>query len=325
MSLLARRPQAAPPLLSAPLAGSGSPARVWDLPPGGVRRALGGDGLRLHLGPYTVRLRTRLPELADMVERLYAAHALAEPDAFVDVEAEVRLAHGPRRWISPQAHFLRDSALLFQPQPRGHAPAMMEWGLNWCLSVAIHDRMVLHAAVIARDDGRAAILPAPPGSGKTTLCAGLVAAGWRLLSDELCLVSLEDGSLTPCPRPFNLKNRSIDVLRARLPDAVLGPPVTDTSKGLVRHMAPPVDSVLRAGEPARPAWVIFPTWRDGAAAAMEPLGRADAFLRLAGNCFNYNILGLTGFEALGRLTDAATPFAFTYSDLDDAVAAFDAL
>lgn len=201
----------------------------------------------------------------------------------------------------------------------------MEWGLNWCLSVGIHDQMVLHAAVIARDDGRAAILPAPPGSGKTTLCAGLVAAGWRLLSDELCLVALMDGALIPCPRPFNLKNRSIDIVRARLPDVALGPPVSDTSKGLVRHLAAPDNSVLRAEEPAYPAWLVFPTWSEGATTAMTPLGRADAFLRLARNCFNYNILGREGFMAVGRLIDATTPYAFTYSDLDDAIAAFDAL
>lgn len=91
------------------------------------------------------------------------------------------------------------------------------------------------------------------------------------------------------------------------------------------HMAPPAESVLRAGTPARPAWIVFPTWEKGAAARMEPLGRADTFLRLASNCFNYNVLGMTAFEALGRLTDAAEPFAFTYSDLDDAVATFDAL
>lgn len=58
---------------------------------------------------------------------------------------------------------------------------------------------------------------------------------------------------------------------------------------------------------------------------MTPLGRADAFLRLARNCFNYNILGREGFMAVGRLIDATTPYAFTYSDLDDAIAAFDAL
>ena len=42
----------------------------------------------------------------------------------------------------------------------------------------------------ARDD-RAVILPAPPGSGKSTLCAALVNRGWRLLSDELTLVDFD--------------------------------------------------------------------------------------------------------------------------------------
>jgi HprK-related kinase A len=324
MTLLGHSPASFLSPIASALAAHG-PQRVRDLSPDTLRLRLRTDGLPLRLGPYTVRLRTRLPELVDMVTHLYAAHALAPDAGFIDVEAEIRSAPGPRRWISPQVHFLRDSALLFQPQPRNHAPAMMEWGLNWCLSVAIHDVLVLHAAVVARDDGRAAILPAPPGAGKTTLCAGLVAAGWRLLSDELCLVSLADGRLLPCPRPFNLKNRSIDIVRDRFPQAAFGPAVHDTSKGRVQHMAPPDSSVLRSAEPARPAWVVFPTWRDGATAAMQPLGRADAFMRLAGNCFNYGILGLAAFEALGRLTDAATPATFLYSDLDDAVAAFAAL
>ena len=57
------------------------------------------------------------------------------------------------------------------------------------------------------------LLPAAPGSGKTTLCAGLSLRGWRLLSDEFGLIRPGTTDLVPVPRPMALKNESIDVIR----------------------------------------------------------------------------------------------------------------
>lgn len=297
-----------------------------DIAPAEARRMLAGEGLSLRVGPYAMHLTSGVPELADTLLRLYAAHPVEPPEAFHDIHAAIGPCGGPRRWISPQVRFRRDGEPLFQPQPRAHAPAVLEWGLNWCFSVAIHDHLVVHAAVVAREDGRAAILAAPPGAGKSTLCAGLVAAGWRLLSDELCMISLTDGSLLPVPRPLNLKNRSIDVVSARMPEAVFGPRIHGTSKGTIVQMAPPADSVRRAAEPARAAWIVFPRWRGGdGGCAMTPVGKGHAFMRLAENTFNYNVLGTTAFETLAAIIEDSAACDFTYSDLDDAVAAFAAL
>src|SRR3546814_3330456 len=87
---------------------------------------------------------------------------------------------------------------------------MLEWGLNWCIGLHGHRYLIIHAAAIERN-GLAVILPGAPGSGKSTLTAFLVHHGWRLLSDELALVSLHDGRLTALARPIGLKNRSIDL------------------------------------------------------------------------------------------------------------------
>jgi len=184
--------------------------------------------------------------------------------------------------------------------------------------------LIIHAAVVEKD-GCAAILPAPPGSGKSTLCAALVSQGWRLLSDELAMIRTIDGRLVPLPRPISLKNGSIDIIRRYAPQAILSRAVSDTTKGTVAHLKVPVDSIARAAEVARPAWVIFPKYEAGAAPLLEPISRARSFMRVAENAFNYSLLGASGFDALAGIIDASLSYQFTYSKLDDAIDIFSKL
>jgi HprK-related kinase A len=202
---------------------------------------------------------------------------------------------------------------------------MFEWGLNWCISSRAHRYLIIHAAVVEKN-GRAAILPAPPGSGKSTLCAALVGrGGWRLLSDELTLLRLDDGLIEPVPRPVSLKNGAIDVIGRYLPSPVFSRAVTDTVKGTVAHMKAPAASILRAHETAAPAWLIFPRYEAGVATLLEPVPRARAFMRVADNAFNYSVLGGRGFTALGRMIDEVDSHALSYSVLDEALDLFDRL
>ena len=49
-------------------------------------------------------------------------------------------------------------------------------------------------------------------------------------------------------------------------------------------------------------------------------------MQLADNAFNYSLHGRAGFDALARLIDSSTCFAFTYGGtLDDAVRTLEAL
>jgi HprK-related kinase A len=173
---------------------------------------------------------------------------------------------------------------------------------------------------VVEKNGLAAILPAPPGSGKSTLCAALVSkGGWRLLSDELALVRLDNGELMPLPRPVSLKNASIDIIQRYVPGSVFSPAVDDTVKGTVAHMKAPAGSVARANERARPAWIIFPKYQAGAATTVTPVAPARAFMDLAGNSFNYSLLGAEGFEAMAGLIERSASYQFSYSVLDDAI------
>jgi HprK-related kinase A len=285
---------------------------------------LRGPGLRLQTGPFISCIRSPLPALAVALARMYADYPVLEDDTPADFDVLLRRPRGLRRLVKPQVYFHYDGMEPFQPLPLAQLYPMFEWAMNWCVSSHAHSWLVIHAAVVEKE-GAAVILPAPPGSGKSTLCAALVARGWRLLSDELTLVRLNDGRIDPVPRPVSLKNASIDVIRAWAPEAQISPPVADTLKGTVAHMRPPGDSVTRAMEPAAPAWIVFPKWRAGAAAELVPVPQARAHLRLAENAFNYSLLGAAGFGAAAGLVDATRTFDFSYGALDDAMAVFERL
>lgn len=292
------------------------------------RRELGarlrGPGLRLQTGPFVTCIRSTLAPLIDGLGAMYADYPVLDDGALADFHVRLSGSRGLRRLVRPQVHFHYDGMAPFQPLPLAQVFPMFEWAMNWCVSSQAHSWLVIHAAVIEKG-GCAAILPAPPGSGKSTLCAALVNRGWRLLSDELTLVRLDDGRIDPLPRPVSLKNASIDIIRDYAPQAAFTRPVADTVKGTVAHMRASSDSVARALEPAQPAWIVFPQWRHNAPAALQAVPQARAHMRLAENAFNYSLLGEAGFQAVARLVGQARTFDFSYGRLDDAVAVFERL
>ena len=187
-----------------------------------------------------------------------------------------------------------------------------------------HQYLIIHAGVVEKN-GLAAILPAPPGSGKSTLTAGLVLSGWRLLSDELTLIDRKTGLIHPLPRPISLKNASIPIIRDFNSQAFINRASHDTAKGTVAHMCPPRESVRRQHEPARPGWVIFPKWRADAPAELTPRSRAETFIYLAQNAFNYSHLGVDGFRVGTQLIEQTDCYDFEYGQLDQAVITFNQL
>jgi len=282
------------------------------------------QGLAIEIGPYITRMHSTVASVAEGVQLLYADFPICEDGGFSDFHIAVKRPVSIRRWLSPQIDFYLDAMAPFKPLPLSQAFPMLEWGLNWCISNYDNQHLIIHAAVIEKD-GFAAILPAPPGAGKSTLCAGLVNRGWRLLSDEMTLISRRDGCIVPLPRPANLKNASIDVMRQFAPNAVFGREAKDTSKGTVAHMRAPAESVRRISETAIPAWVVFPKYEANASARLVSSPAAEAFIFLAENSFNYNVLRREGFDLLGGVIDSSDCYHFTYSNLDEAVEIFDAL
>lgn len=297
---------------------------VADLPTSELSQRLAGPGIALRTGAFVNVIQSQIPAVSEAIALLYSYHPLAESGGFADFHVSVRPATGVRRWLRRQVLFEFDGARPFKPLPFPQAFPMLEWGLNWCVSTHCNNFLIFHAAVIAHEN-RALIFAAPPGCGKSTLCAALVNRGWRLLSDELTLIEPASGNVLPLARPVSLKNASIGVIRSFAPDAPLSPIVTDTVKGSVAHMRPPVGSVQRANEPAKPHWIVFPRFQSGAPTALSPYPKARAFMQLADNAFNYNVHGQRGFETVADLISSSGCYEFTYGNLHEAVSVFETL
>ncbi len=297
---------------------------LGQLPPSQLTARLAQGRLAFQVGPFRFSVASPLASVSEGLSTLYPDFELVGEDEFIDFHVSVASPAGVRRWIRPQVNFSFDGRVPFKPLPADQAMPMLEWGLNWVISNHAHQYLMLHAAVVERD-GRAMILPAPPGSGKSTLCAGLVNRDWRLLSDELALVRLTDGLVVPISRPVSLKNRSIEIVRGLGKNVVVGKACADTGKGTVAHMRPPTESVRRMDEAVHPAWVVFPQFIQNGELSCEARGKSTAFVELVHNAFNYNVLGLAGFNTLGGLVEACDIHRISYGSLEQAYAAIDAL
>lgn len=283
-----------------------------------IEDALRGPGLALDLGIVRARVRAQIPEFSQALQRVYGAFPLQNADAFCDITATILPARGLRRWVQPQIQFYIEGETPFEPFPaRTHLP-MLEWGLNWIIAQRFTDTLLLHAGVVERD-GQAIILPAMPGSGKSTLTAALVQRGYRLLSDEFGAVDGDSGRLLPAVRPVALKNESIEVIRNFAPKAVIGPAFPGTRKGTVAHMAPDPQAVEQCHTAATARVVLFPRYDAESDTVVEAMPKSRAFAKLSVNSFNYELRGPTAFSAVAQLIEQCDCYQLAYSDLDDAI------
>jgi HprK-related kinase A len=295
---------------------------VKDLPVPDFCALMGGPGVGVQIGPFDVRLNVGVPEILPALWKLYADYPLLEEGERV-YSIHARL-DGITAWRRPlrRVRFSVDSFPLHEDLPRAQALTVLEWGLNLVIALRFHCFLLLHAAVLERD-GRALLLPAAPGHGKSTLCTALAHRGWRLLSDEFGILRPADLDLAAIPRPIPLKNESIEIIRDFAPEAIWGPKIHGTRKGTVAHVAPPTNSVERSAEPSRCRWLVFPRWQSGASLELSEVPLSVAFMRLATNAFNYETQGERGFRAVQRVIASSRCYELVYSNLDEAVTALD--
>jgi hypothetical protein len=176
-----------------------------------------------------------------------------------------------------------------------------------------------HGSAVSRD-GRAVLMPAFCGSGKSTLTAALVKHGYQYFSDDIAPITAGPvPRVVPIPIDICLKSGSWAPLIPYYPELENDAKIQCAGGRAARYITPPESSL--AQEPQPIGWIVFPSYRPGATARLIPLTPLQTLSNLATSQSAIN----QGGETLRGVLDwiRATPsYIFELDSLEEAIAEF---
>ena len=181
-------------------------------------------------------------------------------------------------------------------------------------AISVDYAVTCHAGGVELD-GVGLVFPAHMESGKTTLTAGLVRAGFAYLTDEAVAFDRSTGLIEPYPKPLSLDAGS----HALFPELEPAPAPGDESAPNSQWQVP-TDAIRpgSVGTPCPARLIVFPTYVEDAATAIEPLAPAAALMELATNTFKFRDDPRRSLETLARVIGGAESFRLVVGDLHDA-------
>jgi hypothetical protein len=160
------------------------------------------------------------------------------------------------------------------------------------------------------------LFPAAMESGKSTLVAGLVHAGFSYLSDEAAAIDPVSAWVYPYPKPLALDPSSVELIRS-LADKL--PPEYGRGTTILYHVRPADLRKRSIGKACRIRFVIAPTYDPGRRTRLDPISRAETLTVLAVNLFNLGRWRSRGIATLGRVAEQAEGYRLSVGNLDEAV------
>lgn len=191
--------------------------------------------------------------------------------------------------------------------------AVLEWLLTEVNRAAIDgfSGLAVHAGVVARD-GKALAFPAPSGTGKTTLVAAALRAGFDYVSDEALCVDWVGRELVGYPRALALSDWSRGAVDLGTTPAVdLGPGEVAFPPGRLGARV--------AAAPVRLAHVVR-LERRGGPAELVPMGGGDAMALLLTHSFNHYKRPAESFTLAAGLARDCGTWHLAYGDPLEAAA-----
>jgi hypothetical protein len=209
--------------------------------------------------------------------------------------------------------YFRDTRLIWAATP-GIVFDYLLWHINSRV-VSESTRYLLVHDSAAELDGRAIVMPADAGSGKTTLVAGLLRAGLRYLTDEAVAIDCDTLQIEPFPKPLSVDEGSWPILPELAP--ALGPDLQSYARNQWAVDARSVRPDVLAPR-SRPAFVVSPCYRAHAPTRLVALRPAETVALLARHSFNLQKHGQPGLEALAAIARRSAGYRLEMGDLDAA-------
>lgn len=212
---------------------------------------------------------------------------------------------------------LQDEVVLRSLTAEGAAEWVV-WDAHETAAETAERVLVLHASAACWQQ-QGILLPAPPGSGKTTLVGGLVRAGFSYLSEEYTPFDPARGLIYPFPSPLRIVSGSLGLVGMG-PSAGKASAETSDQGASVKRWVRPAD--LRPGcigGPCRIAHVLVPSHEPGAGASLEEMSRAEVLTLLFHDSFNLRRVGSAGLEPLARALQSAECHRLRFGDLATAL------
>jgi hypothetical protein len=188
----------------------------------------------------------------------------------------------------------------------------------WTIAVNSHDFLLdLHAGVVG-EDGRCILLPAAPGSGKSSLTSALAHSGLGYYSDEVALVERGSFGVVPVPLAICVKNTGWDLMARYYPQLPDLPTHRRGDDKLVRYVPPPAQAIQN--EAAQVSHIFFPLYSKDEPTRLTPLTRSAALARLMDQCLAFRMrLDPASVKQLVRWIEGIDCYALPFSSLDEAV------
>ena len=275
------------------------------------------DGIAYRRLSLAFSVRCDDPHVARYIDRVLARSRVAQPGpaalAYEVIDA------GPSAEDS-RFRLLRDGAWMVGGED---LPTILEdlfARVNLDTVNASDDRVLIHSGAVTTRDGVGVLLPAPAGSGKSTLVAGLVRSGFGYLSDEAAVLQPETARVEPYPIHLSLKGASRD----RFPEA--RPAAEDRAYlGSTWFIDPDAIRPGSVGHPSEMGFVIAHRFAPDASLSIEPLTPAEACVELVQNLMLARRDTPRALDLLARVCRGSTSVRLAYGNLDDAVAAIEGL
>ena len=192
--------------------------------------------------------------------------------------------------------------------------------LVWQTAVRDHHFLLdIHAGVIG--NGAACIIfPAAPGSGKSTLTASLVHAGFEYFSDEVALLREATFEVYPMPLAICVKTTGVPALADRFPE-LRGLAIHRRGDGKDVIYLPPPRASLPATSDSRPvAAIVFPRYTAGARTHCSSLAKVDSIKRMMDECLVVTPpLDVVKVDALVRWIEKTPCYSLSYGSNAEAV------